>query len=73
MVGYPERDHLAPLHLPEDEVDDPAPPDVRPRPAAVGEYLRVVAPRVLEGVGEDREAVEGALVVNPPSQGDDGG
>jgi hypothetical protein len=38
--------------LPEYEVDDPAPADVRPRTAAVVEDLGAVAAGVLKGVGE---------------------
>jgi hypothetical protein len=40
----------AALRLAEDEVHDPAAPDVRPDPAAVAEDIRGVAPCALEGI-----------------------
>ena len=46
------------LLLPQHQVHDPAPADVRPRPAAVVEDVVVVAPRVLKGVGQDRHRGE---------------
>jgi hypothetical protein len=53
-----------PLRLPEHQIDDPAPADVRPLTAAVAEHVGVVAPGVLEGVGEDRQPVEGTVGVD---------
>src|SRR5947209_3886742 len=70
--------------LPEDEVDDPAPADVTgggsggtrggfPRPkarsAAMVEDLRVLAPGVLQRVGQDRHRGELAGVVHLPGEG----
>jgi hypothetical protein len=41
--------------------------------AAVGEDVRVVAAGVFEGIGQDRHAVEGTVVVDAASERDDGG
>ena len=77
MVGPPEpspavpargSDSAAPLRLAEQQVDDPAAAGVRPRPAAVAEYLGAVTPGVLERVGQDRQAVEGTVGVDPFGQ-----
>src|SRR5262245_47192542 len=45
-------------------INDPAAADVRPRPAAVGEAGGVGAAGLFQGVGQDRQAVEGAVVVD---------
>jgi hypothetical protein len=51
------------LSLTEDQVYHPAPADMRPRLTAVVERVRVVAPGVLQGVGQDwhRGEVAGLL------------
>src|SRR5262245_46228071 len=46
------------------QIHDPATADVRPRPAAVVEDVVAVAPSVLECVGQNGHAVEGALLVD---------
>src|SRR5262249_23251480 len=61
------------LCLAEDEIDDPAAADVRPRPAAVLQHIGVVAARILQRVGEDRQPVEGAVSVGALGERDDGG
>jgi hypothetical protein len=50
--------------LAQNQIDDPAAADVRPFAAAVGEDFGVVATGVFQRVGEDREAVEGTVVVD---------
>src|SRR5690349_7161420 len=50
--------------LTEDEVDDPAAADVRPRAAAVGQDGFVVAARVDERVGEDGQIAKPAVLGN---------
>src|SRR5262245_47278682 len=49
--------------LPEDQVEGPAAADVRTGAAAVVEQVAAIAAGLFEGVGEDRQAVEGALLV----------
>jgi hypothetical protein len=51
------------LLLSQQQVDHPTPADVRSRPPAVGEDLRVVAPGVFQGVGEDGE-LDGRILVD---------
>ena len=53
------------------QIDDPAAADVFSRPAAVVQDVGVVAAGVFEGVGEDRQAVEGAVVVDGLGKGGD--
>src|SRR5947209_19283311 len=53
-----------PLLLPQNEIDDPAAPDVRPRPPKVAQDVRVRAAGLFEGVGQDGHTVEGPLVVD---------
>src|SRR5262249_19647385 len=52
------------LLLAEQQVDDPATAHVLAWPAAVSEDVGVVTAGVLQGVSEDGQAVEGALVVD---------
>src|SRR5262245_9276687 len=47
-----------------DEINRPAPSGMRPRAAAVLEQLLVVATGVEQGIGQDRQAVEGPLFVD---------
>src|SRR4051794_20843562 len=56
------------LRLPQQEIDDPAAAHVFARLAAVVEDLGVGAASVFEGIGEDGEAVKGAIFVNPSRQ-----
>jgi hypothetical protein len=46
------------------QIDDPAAPDMWPLTPAVAEDVGVSAAGVLQGVGEDRSAVEGTVVVD---------
>jgi hypothetical protein len=57
--------------LPENQVDDPAPADVRALPPAVAEDLLVSAPGVHQGVGQDRQAVEGSVLVDGAGEVED--
>src|SRR5262245_48633515 len=50
--------------LAQDQVERPAPPDVRPRRAQVRQELGVGAAGLFEGVGEDGQAVVGPLLVD---------
>src|SRR5262245_44929111 len=50
--------------LAQEEIDDRAAAGVRPRPAALGEHVGVVAASVLQRVRQDRHAVEGSLLVD---------
>src|SRR5262245_32416048 len=52
------------LRLAEEEIDGPAAADVRPRPAAVGEDVGVGAAGVLQRVRQDRQPLEGPLLVD---------
>src|SRR5262249_19486325 len=62
----------AALRLAEDQVHDPAAADVLAALAAVGEDVGVGAAGVLEGVGQDRQVMEGPLVVDAAGDGRDG-
>src|SRR5262249_15111079 len=55
----------------QDQVHDPAPPDVLPRLPAVGQDGLVGAAGVFEGVGQDRQVVERPLIVDAASEGGD--
>ena len=46
---------------------------MRPRSPAVIEDVGVLAPGILESVGEDREAVEGPIGVDAFGEGENGG
>ncbi len=61
------------LRLPQYQIHDPAPADVRAVAAAVGQDVFVLASRVLEGVGQDRQSVEGTLLVDALGEQSDGG
>jgi hypothetical protein len=61
------------LFLAQQEVHDPAAPDMRPRLSAVVEDLGVVAPGFFESFGQKRQALEGPFVVNRLGNGKDGG
>ena len=56
-----KRHAVRALRFTQHEIDDPAPADVRPRPAAVIEDAVVVAARVLERVREDHDLFLGLL------------
>src|SRR5262245_12044537 len=73
--GWEQASHSASVTAslpPEQEVHDPAPPHMLARLAAVAEDLAVVAPRLLQRVREDRQAVERPLGVDPQRQLRDG-
>ena len=53
-------------------IDNPAPADVRPGAATVGEDVLVVAPGVLQRVGQDGHGRVVAGVVHLSGDGDDG-
>src|SRR5262245_1944340 len=59
--------------LAQEQVDHPAPADVLPAAPAVPQHVRVLAPGVLERVGQHRYRAEVPLVVHAPRQGDGGG
>src|SRR6516162_8765698 len=52
------------------QIDHPASSDMRPWRSAMVQDFWVVAASFLQGIGKDRQAVEGIVVVNPLSQGD---
>jgi hypothetical protein len=54
------------LPLPEQQVDHPAPADVRTTPTQVGQQVGVVAAGILERVGQDRQPVERPVGVDRP-------
>ena len=54
--------------LPQHQIDHPAAANVRPRPAAVVEDVGVVAPGVLQRVGQDRHRGEVAGLVHLPAR-----
>ncbi len=62
-----------PSRFPQHQIDDPAPPHVRPRAAAVAQDVLVVAPGVLQCIREDGHAIEGTVDVNRLREGDHGG
>jgi hypothetical protein len=49
--------------LAQNEIDDPAAPDVRPRPPAVGEDVDIGAARFFKTVCQDRQVIEAAVVL----------
>ena len=55
------------------QIDDPAAPHMRPALVAVGEDVGVVAPGILQRIGQDRQAVEGTVGVDAPGELDDRG
>src|SRR4051794_6024168 len=57
--------------LTKDGIDDPAPEGVRPLAPAVIQDVSVVAAGVDQRVGQDRHAVEGAVLIDPASELDD--
>src|SRR3954453_17546304 len=69
VVGYwltPLRGYCTSSRLAEQQVDGPAAADVRAGAAAVTQQVGVGAAGLFEGVGEDRQVVEGAVVVDLP-------
>src|ERR1019366_3722730 len=61
------------LLLAQNQVHDPAAPDVWPRPSAMAQDFLVVASGLLQGVGQLRHPVEGSLIVVRAGQFNDGG
>src|SRR5262249_48630425 len=59
------------LLLCQHQVHRPAASDVFARVTAVIEHVGTGAARVFEGIGENRQAVEGALIVDALREGDD--
>lgn len=59
--------------LSQNQIECPAPANVRRRPAEVGQDVRVVAARVLERVREDGEVAERAVGVDRLGHSDGGG
>src|SRR5207237_950920 len=72
MALLPTRGQEVRLPFSEEEINGPAPSHVRPLAAAVSEQLLVVALGVEQGIGEDRQAVEGPLLVDPFGHAADG-
>src|SRR5262249_48969624 len=64
----PDADAIAPSLLGKDQVHDPAAPNMQSVAAAVGEDIGIVAPGVLEGVGEDGHGREVPRLVHLPSE-----
>src|SRR5262245_66143536 len=60
----PGRPSRLPSLLAQQPIQHPAAPHEVPRPAAVFQYIFVLAAGIFESVRENREAVESALVVN---------
>ncbi|MDB5308835.1 MAG: hypothetical protein JWO38_3037 [Gemmataceae bacterium] len=54
--------------LPQHQIHHPAPPDMRPVAPAVGQDVGLVAPGVLEGVGQDRHRGEVPGLVHLPGE-----
>jgi len=50
--------------LPQQQINDPTAPHMRPTGAAVEEHIRVRAAVFLQRIGEDRHPVEGAVGVD---------
>jgi len=50
--------------LPQQQINDPSAPHMRPTGAAVEEHFRVCASGFLQRIGEDRHPIEGAVGVN---------
>ena len=59
-----------PLLLAQDAIHDPAPACMFPRLSAVSENVGIVAARFFQGIGQDRETVEGAFFVDAASEAD---
>jgi hypothetical protein len=75
-VGKKYCDHLDPggiksieSLLPQHQIDDPAAADVLPRLAAVEQDIRVRAAGFFEGIREDRQPVEDAILVDRGGDG----
>src|SRR5262249_7365436 len=62
-AGLPFREEERSF-LAQQQVHNPTAPDMWPRPAAVTEDVGVGATGLFQGVGQDRQAVEGSLVVD---------
>src|SRR5437868_4933782 len=60
------------LSLPQQQIHRPAAADVRAEATAMGEQIGVGAAGVFEGVGQERQFVESAVVVDVPGDGRDG-
>ena len=70
--GPPVAMESASLLLPQYQIDDPAAADVLRRHPAVEQDICVRAAGFFEGVREDRQAVEGAILVDRGGNGLDG-
>ena len=60
------------LLLPQNQIDDPATPDMRAVAAAVEEDIGIRAAGFFQRIGEDGESVEGPVGVDGRRDGDDG-
>ena len=67
-MELPTGTQLPVLLLSKKQIDYPTSPNVRPRMTTVGQDVGVVAPYFFQGVGQDRQAMEGPVVVTPLSQ-----
>src|SRR5262249_41104735 len=61
-----------PLRLPEDKIDSPAATDMGTGTPAMGQDVLVPAAGILQGIGQDRQSVEGPVVVDGLGQTPDG-
>jgi hypothetical protein len=64
FIAYFATNNCGRLLLTEQGIDNPAAANMRPFTATVVENVLIVAPGVLQGVGKDRQAVEGTVVVD---------
>src|SRR3954453_19497516 len=69
---WARTDLLDPSHPLEQSIDDPAAAGVRPRLSAVAQHLGMSATGSFQAVGQGREAVEGAIIVDSLSEPHDG-
>src|SRR5262245_38032372 len=67
-MELPTGRQLPVLLLSKKQIDYPTSPNVRPRLMTVGQDVGVVAPCFFQGVGQNRQAVQGPVIVAPLSQ-----
>jgi hypothetical protein len=61
------------LFLPEQQINDPAASHVRLIGSAMDQDALILAPSVLEGIGQDWKTVEGCLLVDTLGKGKNSG
>ena len=55
--------------LAQDQIYDPAAPDVNPRASAVPQDGGVLAPGLLQGIGQHRKSLKGSVIVDALGEG----